>query len=319
MGGVRQDLRAGVRDLIRGDRIDAVARMLRHDVGRAAAAPEPFGIAAVEDADVGHAGGLRHVRRATVVGHHQPRAQHDRAQLGQRTAVGHLDVGAPQGVQLGAFARFLLAQHEGVAGVGAQQRLEPVGQPQVVRQAPALEGARSAARNEHHVGAERGVPVRAGQFGEAAARGLFGVQRTMRGQQAQVGQADVLGLVLAMAMGPHHVAEAGVAKAQPDGGQPQQVDEAEAFAAVVQADRDLGPRAQAAGVVQQAAGAQEFVDPGQAAVDVADVVARDNLDLPRGPPGLELVERREGDDLVAQLGLASDVDDDVRHALPLLR
>ena len=80
------------------------------------------------------------MRRAAVVGHHQARAQHDRAQLGQRTAVGHLDIGAPQGVQLGAFARFLLAQHEGVAGVGAQQRLEPVGQPQVVRQAPALEG-----------------------------------------------------------------------------------------------------------------------------------------------------------------------------------
>ncbi|WZB76824.1 hypothetical protein WJ972_15870 [Achromobacter insuavis] len=246
------------------------------------------------------------------------RAQHDRAQFGQRPTVGHLDVGAPQGVQLGALARFLLAQHEGVAGVGAQQRLEPVGQPQVVRQAPALEGTRSAAGNEHHVRAERGVPVRAGQFGEAAARRLLGVQRTVRRQQAQVGQADVLGLVLAMAMGPHQVAEAGIAKAQPDGGQPQQVDEAEAFAAVVQADRHLGPRGQAAGVIQQAAGAHEFIDPRQAAVDVADVVAGDDLDLPRGPPGLELVERREGDDLVAQLGLASDVDDDVRHALPLL-
>ncbi|MCR2139092.1 hypothetical protein NSX54_23860, partial [Salmonella enterica] len=56
----------------------------------------------------------------------------------------------------------------------------------------------------------------------------------------------------------------------------------------------------------------------QAAVDVADVVARGDLDLPRGPPGRERVVRREGDDLVAQRGLASDVDDDVRHALPLL-
>ncbi|MNV70941.1 hypothetical protein D3C71_1639280 [compost metagenome] len=119
-----------------------------------------------------------------------------------------------------------------------------------------------------------------------------------------------------MAMRPDQVADPRIAEPQPDRRQAQQVDQTETFAAVMQADRYPCFFFQAAQVITERGRAHEFIHPGQGPVEPAHIVAGHHLDASGRPPLFQLIQRRQRDDLVAQLRLASDIDNDFRHGRP---
>ncbi|KAG1446681.1 hypothetical protein G6F57_017263 [Rhizopus arrhizus] len=273
-----QYLAAGAQHVVGRNGVDTVLEAARNDRGRAGPLPEPFGIRFVENSDVRHTGALRDMRGAAIIGHDQARLQHDRTKLRYWPAIGDGKVRPPHRLQRIPFRRLLSAQYVEEPGAVAQQLFEPVSQPNIVRQAPSLERAGATARHHHHVGPRGGAQVRARQRLEALVRRAFKVEGAVRGQQAQIGQADVFGGVLAVAVRPDQVADACVAEPKPDRRQPQQIDQAEAFAAVVQTDANPGLFFQAAQVIAECRRAHELIDPGQRSVEIAHIIPRDHLD-----------------------------------------